>query len=71
LRGYFVLCKAEDAGGLTPTKDDNEAGRKIDRKDGAIFLEFDYKNGGLRAAVFMLTDTSQGALLAVCFLPRT
>jgi len=36
LRGYFVTGKAEDAGGLTPTKDDNEAGRKIDRKDGAI-----------------------------------
>ena len=34
--------KAKDAGRLTPTKDDNEAGCKIDRKDGAISWEFDY-----------------------------
>jgi len=37
LRGYFETGKAEDAGGLTSTKDDNEVGRKIGRKDGAIF----------------------------------
>ena len=42
LRGYFAVGKAEDAGGLTPTKDDNEAGYKIDRKGGAISWKFDY-----------------------------
>jgi len=43
LREYFAVRKAEGAGGLTPTKDDNEVGRKIGRKDGAISWEFDYK----------------------------
>lgn len=31
-RGFFVQGKAEDAGGLTPTKDDNEAMCKKDRQ---------------------------------------
>jgi len=43
LRGYFVLRKAEDAGGLTPAEDDNAAGCKIDRKDWTIFKFADYK----------------------------
>ena len=34
--------KAEDAGGLTPAKDDNAARRKIDRKDNSIFRLVDY-----------------------------
>ena len=34
--------KAEAAGGLSPAKDDNAAGRKIDCKDGALFKWFDY-----------------------------
>jgi len=42
LRGYFAHCEAEDAGGLTPVKDDNEARRKADRKDAAILRRFKY-----------------------------
>jgi len=34
--------KAEDADGLTPDKDDNAAGWKIDRKDGTVFKWLDY-----------------------------
>jgi len=36
LRDYFTSRKAEDAGGLTPGKDDNAVGRKIGRKDIAV-----------------------------------
>jgi len=43
LRGCFVSSEAEDAGGLTPGKDDNEAGRKADRKDVALSCEFNYR----------------------------
>ena len=43
MRGYFAPRKAEDAGGLAPSKDDNEAGGEIDRKDVAVSCEFDYK----------------------------
>jgi len=42
LRRYFLSCKAEDAGGLTPAKDDNAARQKIDRKDKAILSLTDY-----------------------------
>jgi len=38
-----VSSEAEDAGGLTPGKDDNETGRKADRKDVAVLCEFNYK----------------------------
>jgi len=43
LRRFFPLCKAEDAVGLAPYKDDNEAQRKKDRKDGMIFKSVSYK----------------------------
>jgi hypothetical protein len=36
LRGFFVRRKADDAGGLTPTKEDNAAAGKKDRKDVSI-----------------------------------
>jgi len=37
-----VPCKAEDAAGLAPFKDDNEARRKIDRTDAMVFKLVDY-----------------------------
>jgi hypothetical protein len=42
LRGYFLLRKSEDAGGLSPGKDDNAAERKIDREDVPVSRRFDY-----------------------------
>ena len=42
LRVIFSPCEAEDAGGLTPGKDDNEAGRKNNRKDAVVFKLVDY-----------------------------
>ena len=45
-----MSCKAEDAGGLSPAKDDNTAGQKIDRKDGPLFMWFDYITLGGRAS---------------------
>ncbi len=42
-RGFFVRGKAEDAGGLTPTKDDNVATRKKDRPDVCPLFGFQYK----------------------------
>jgi len=32
-----MACKADDAGGLSPSKENNAAGRQKDRKDGAFF----------------------------------
>jgi len=43
MRGYFALRKAKDADWLTPIKDDNVAGCKIDRIDVPIFNFVDYK----------------------------
>ena len=45
-----MCSKAEDAGGLTPAKDDNAAARKTDRKDWTVLKLIDYifrkqKNG--------------------------
>lgn len=37
-----MFCEAEDAGGLSPGKDDNEVRRKIDRKDVLVLEWFDY-----------------------------
>ena len=37
-----MSCKADDAGGTAPVKEENAAGRKIDRKDGAGFRFVDY-----------------------------
>ena len=42
LRGWFVPVEAEDAGGLSPAKDDNEGWRKSDRKDCRIFMRVSY-----------------------------
>jgi len=41
----FSRCKAEDAGGLAPGKDDNVAARKIDRKHEFIFELVNYIYG--------------------------
>ena len=38
LRGCFVSGEAEDAGGLSPAKDNNEAWRRADRKDCRILV---------------------------------
>ena len=38
-----MSCKAEDADGLTPFKDDNETRRKIGRKDAMGLKLVDYK----------------------------
>lgn len=40
LRADFSSGEAEDAGGLTPAKDDNEAWRKICRKDCRILVAY-------------------------------
>ena len=37
-----MCSKAEDAGGLTPAKDDNAAARKTDRKDWTVLKLIDY-----------------------------
>ncbi|MCL2588596.1 MAG: hypothetical protein FWD84_04210 [Oscillospiraceae bacterium] len=42
LQGYLLSHKAEDAGGLTPGKDDNAVGREIERKDETLFKFVDY-----------------------------
>ena len=42
LRGCFLCSKAEDAGELTPAKDDNAAARKTDRKDWTVLKLIDY-----------------------------
>ena len=52
--------EAEDAGGLTPVKDDNEAWRKSARKDCRILIEEQYDTELLpRGALFLLR---QGAV---------
>ena len=38
-----MSCKADDTGELTPVREENDAGRKIYRKDGAVFRLVDYK----------------------------
>jgi hypothetical protein len=38
LRGFFSPCKADDDGGLTPTEEDNAAGRKKDRRAEMILI---------------------------------
>ena len=62
MRGYFSRCKAEDAGGLTPGKDDNAAARKIDRKHEFIFKLVDYTVdlGEIFSAVINPVSTSKG-----------
>jgi len=47
-RGYFLFRKADDAGGLSPGKDNNVAKQKIDRKDETVFKWLDYimRDGG-------------------------
>ncbi len=45
--------KAEDAGGLTPAKDDNAAPYHFDRRTLPIFMCVDYR---LPSAVFGFTD---------------
>ena len=32
MREYFMSCKTDDDGRLAPAQEENEAGRKIDRK---------------------------------------
>ena len=44
--------KAEDAGGLTPAKDDNAAPYHFDRRTLPIFKCVDYKNTVLRPPLF-------------------
>ena len=46
LRGSFSPDKAEDAGGLTPTKDDNAVWRKTGRKNCIGFMEVQYEIHG-------------------------
>ena len=43
LRGVFPSGKAEDAGGLSPTKDDNVAWRKNGRKECTLLTKGQYK----------------------------
>jgi hypothetical protein len=43
LRAEFLLGKAEDAGGLTPIKDDNAAWRKLCRKEYLLFVGYSYQ----------------------------
>jgi hypothetical protein len=38
LRGFLLLCKADDGGGLAPAEEDNAAERQKDRKDGVILI---------------------------------
>jgi len=40
LRGFFSRRKADDAGGLTPVKEDNAAARKKDRKYFAYLIGY-------------------------------
>ena len=42
LRGFFSWDKTDDAGVLSPGKEENEVLRKKDRKDGPIFKFVDY-----------------------------
>jgi len=42
LRGFFSPSKADDAGGLTPVKEENAARRKKDRNDLLFFMSFNY-----------------------------
>ena len=44
LQGSFSPGKAEDAGGLSPAKDDNAAWRKTDRKDCIGLMEVQYQS---------------------------
>ena len=37
-----MSSRADDAGGLTPTKEENAARRKKDRKDTVVFKWFNY-----------------------------
>jgi len=50
LRGYFSQYKEEDAGGLSPGKDDDAVLRKIDRKDVYGLDRDSYKHSLLQAA---------------------
>jgi hypothetical protein len=43
LRGFLPLGKADDAGGLSPAKEDNDAERQKDRKDGKLLAWNQYK----------------------------
>ncbi len=38
LRDYFLRCKADGAGGLSPVREDNAAARKTGRKGGLARL---------------------------------
>ncbi len=44
--------KAEDAGGLTPAKDDNAAPYHFDRRTLPIFKCVDYKNSGIKHGTY-------------------
>ena len=48
LRAEFLPGKTEDAGGLTPAKDDNATWRELCRKEYLVFVGYSYQMGNSR-----------------------